>query len=141
MHRMFLLFAMLVAMTGAVAAQVPDEADRSAFRRIIAAQIEAFRADDGAAAYDHAAPVIKRIFPTPEHFMAMVRRGYQPVYRPRSYSFAEAGFDAAGRPIQRVEVIGPDGLSYEAIYTMERQPDGRWKISGCRLVRTADLST
>ena len=39
------------------------------------------------------------------------------------------GFSASGRPIQRVTIVGPDGLNYEAIYTMERQPDGTWQIN------------
>ena len=95
--------------------------------RVITGQIEAFRADDGARAYGYAAPMIKQIFPNPDVFMDMVRQGYQPVYRPQSFSFGEAGFSASGRPIQRVTVVGPDGITYEAIYTMERQPDGSWQ--------------
>ena len=36
---------------------------------------------------------------------------------------------------------GPDGQTYEAIYTMERQPDGTWQINGCAIVRAPDVST
>ncbi|MCA3560604.1 MAG: DUF4864 domain-containing protein [Aestuariivirga sp.] len=114
-----------------------DEAD---FRAVIADQIAAFQADDGARAYSHAAPMIRQIFPDPGRFMAMVKQGYQPVYRPQSYSFGTAGFSASGRPIQRVMIVGPDGLNYEAIYTMERQPDGTWQINGCALVKAKDVS-
>ena len=114
-----------------------DEAD---FRAVITDQITAFQADDGTRAYSHAAPMIRQIFPDPDRFMAMVRQGYQPVYRPQSYSFGKAGFSASGRPIQRVTIVGPDGLNYEAIYTMERQPDGTWQINGCALVKAKDVS-
>ena len=114
-----------------------DEAD---FRAIISDQIAAFQADDGARAYSHAAPTIRQIFPDPDRFMGMVKQGYPPVYRPKSYSFGKAGFSASGRPIQRVTIVGPDGLTYEAIYTMERQPDGTWQINGCALVRPPDTS-
>lgn len=114
-----------------------DEAD---FRAVIADQIAAFRADDTARAYSHAAPMIRQNFPDPERFMGMVRQGYKPVYRPQSYSFGKAGFSASGRPIQRVTIVGPDGMTYEAIYTMERQPDGTWQINGCALVRAPDIS-
>lgn len=114
-----------------------DEAD---FRAVITDQISAFEADDGARAYSHAAPTIRQIFPDAERFMGMVRQGYQPVYRAKSYSFGKAGFSASGRPIQRVTIVGPDGLTYEAIYTMERQPDGSWQINGCALVRSPDIS-
>ena len=70
---------------GAAAAQELTGADRQEFQRVIAGQIEAFRADDGPAAYGYAAPAIKKIFPSPEIFMEMVRNGYRPVYRPRSF--------------------------------------------------------
>ena len=70
-----------------------------------------------------------------------VRRGYQPVYRPQSLSFGEAGTSADGRPFQKVTILGPDGLTYEALYSFELQPDGSWQISGCALVRAPDLNT
>ncbi len=118
-----------------------EEADTAAFRAVISAQIEAFRADDGPRAYGYASPSIRQIFPTPEVFMDMVRRGYQPVYRPQSLSFGEAGTSPDGQPFQKVTIVGPDGLTYEALYSFERQPDGTWQISGCAIVRAPDLST
>jgi hypothetical protein len=121
------------------AAQSLSDADRNAFQSIITGQIEAFRADDGATAYGYAAPMIRKIFPTPETFMGMVRKGYQPVYRPKSFRFGEAGYSASGRPVQRVMLVGPDGLTYEAIYTFEQQPDGIWQINGCAIVRAPEL--
>ncbi len=140
MNRFFVFLAALFMSVSVVRADTLSEADKSAFRSVIGSQIEAFLADDGVAAYSHAAPMIKQIFPTPDTFMNMVRQGYQPVYRPQSYKFGEAGFSASGRPIQRVTVVGPDGLTYEAIYTMEQQPDGSWQINGCALVRAPDIS-
>ena len=56
-----------------------DEAD---FRAIITDQIDAFRADDGARAYSHAAPMIRQNFPDPDRFMGMVRQGYPPSIAP-----------------------------------------------------------
>lgn len=32
-----------------------------------------------------------------------------------------------------------DGKRYEALYTMERQPDGAWKIAGCVLIAIPGL--
>ena len=109
-------------------------AERVEFQRIITAQITAFRADDGQAAYDFAAPAVKNIFPTPEIFMAMVKQGYPQVYRPQSFNFTEALIDPMGRPAQKMTVVGPDGKSYIALYSMEKQPDGAWLISGCTLL-------
>lgn len=115
--------------------------DKSAFQGIISDQIAAFQADDGAKAYGFASPGIQTMFPNALLFMDMVKRGYQPVYRPKSFNFGEAGINPAGQPFQKVTIVGPDGLTYEALYSMERQPDGSWKISGCALVRAPDVST
>ena len=133
-----LLAAIILLALPARAESLTDD-DKAAFQSVISGQIDAFRAEDGARAYSYAAPMIKQIFPNPDVFMNMVRQGYQPVYRPQSFRFGDAGFSASGRPVQKVTVVGPDGITYEAIYTMEQQPDGSWQISGCAIVRAPDL--
>jgi hypothetical protein len=139
--RLFLsLLAVFMMLSSAVRAETLSAEDQATFQSVISGQIEAFRAEDGARAYGYAAPMIKQAFPNPDVFMNMVRKGYQPVYRPQSFTFGEAGFSASGRPIQKVSVVGPDGITYEAIYTMERQPDGSWQINGCAIVRAPDTS-
>ena len=108
--------------------------DETAIRMLIEDQIEAFRRDDGDAAYAMASPTIRGIFPTVAQFMAMVRQGYQPVYRPRSVVFGALAETAQG-PIQQVFLTGPDGQSYVAVYSLERQADGAWRIGGVVIVR------
>ena len=139
MRRLIILLIALFMAQQPATAQTLSDGDKSTFQSIITGQIEAFRADDGERAYSYAAPMIRKIFPNPETFMAMVRQGYAQVYRPQSYQFGAAGFSASGRPTQRVTIVGPDGISYEAIYTMEQQPDGSWQINGCAIVRAPEL--
>ena len=123
----------------AVAAMLPTGAfafsdqDRTDSRAIIERQIQAFREDDGATAFGFASPMLQQIFRDPEHFMAMVRNGYQPVYRPRSYAFksiedSESGLTAT------LAIEDQEGHAWTAIYTLAKQPDGSWRITGCRLV-------
>jgi hypothetical protein len=132
--------ALLLALASlTVRAETPSATDAREFQRIISEQLEAFRADDGVRAYGFAAPEIKRLFPTVEIFMSMVRNGYRPVYRSREVEFGEVITDALGRPAQRVGLTGPDGKRYEALYSMERQPDGSWRIIGCALLEVPDL--
>lgn len=139
MLRSVLMIVLLAFMSVAAFAQSISETEKSEFQRIITAQISAFRADDGPAAYSFAAPVVRNIFPTPEIFMSMVKRGYSPVYRPQSFNFTEALIDPLGRPAQKMRVVGPDGKTYEALYSMEKQPDGTWRISGCTLLEIPGL--
>lgn len=107
--------------------------DTQEFQRVISAQIEAFRADDGPAAYSYAAPLIQKVFPTSDVFMDMVRKGYAPVYRPRSFAFGEVTAEMNNRPTQRVTIIDANGKAWIALYAFEKQPDGSWKIIGCSL--------
>jgi hypothetical protein len=108
--------------------------DGTEFQRIISEQIAAFNADDGTRAFAYATPTLQNMFVTADNFMAMVRKGYQPVYRQKSYRFAETFADAAGRPAQKVMIVDQAGKVWTAIYTFERQPDGSWRISSCVLV-------
>jgi hypothetical protein len=73
------------------------------------------------------------LFGSVERFMSMVRQGYQPVYRPRSMAFGELA-TVDGQVTQELAVIGPDGTPRIALYTMEQQPDGSWRIAGCQLL-------
>ena len=139
MLRTLLVLAALLVLPAASRADDIAAADRAEFQRIITDQIEAFRADDGARAYSHAAPNIKLIFPTPEVFMSMVKQGYMPVYRPKSFKFSATAIGPNGGPTQRVTIVGPDGKTYEALYSMERQPDGTWRINGCALLEVPGL--
>ena len=139
MLRSILAIALWGFMSVASLADSISAVDKAEFQRIITAQITAFKADDGPAAYDFAAPVVRNIFPTPEIFMTMVKQGYPQVYRPQSFNFTEALIDPMGRPAQKMTVVGPDGKSYIALYSMEKQPDSTWRISGCTLLEIPGL--
>ncbi len=126
------LVALLLGLAGAAQAQSVSDADRAAIRQVIEAQVDAFRRDDGDAAFKYASPAIQGMFGSPEIFMDMVRQGYQPVYRPRAFDFQEI-VSLHGQPAQKVHVIGPDGRPVTAIYPMRQLPDGSWRIDGCFL--------
>src|SRR5512142_1887252 len=127
-----LIVALLVAVGFAIPAVAQEIAagDSAAIHSVIQGQVDAFQKDDGTAAYGLASPTIHQIFPSVDAFMGMVRGQYQPVYRPRSFTFGPLVNSPEG-PMQKVFVVGPDGASYVAVYTLQKQPDGTWKINGC----------
>jgi hypothetical protein len=130
-----LLFLMALTALALIFAPVAARADTNAdIKTVIEAQLNAFAADDGAQAYSYAAPIVRQVFPTADMFMAMVKKGYQPVYRNTDRTFGKVTEDSLGRPAMRVVLIGQDGQRYEAIYAMEQQKDGTWKIAGCTIV-------
>jgi Domain of unknown function (DUF4864) len=140
LRQLLIVCALLSGMLGIVNAAEPSPQDRATMQQIIADQIAAFRADDGTAAYGYASPTIRQIFPSADTFMSMVREGYPQVYRPQKYKFAQAGTSPAdGSPTQHVIIVGPDGKTYEAVYTLQQQPSGEWKINGCTIVKLPGL--
>ena len=127
-----MLLALVFAGTAAAQESGLSDSDRTAIRDIIGQQVEAFRRDDGDAAFGLASPMIQGMFGSAAIFMDMVRQGYQPVYRPRVFDFREI-VDLHGQPTQKVHVVGPDGRPVTAFYPMTRLPDGTWRIDGCYL--------
>lgn len=101
-------------------------------RALIQRQLEAFQQDDAEAAFAFASPGIQAQFGTPENFMQMVKIGYAPVYRPRAVIFADLMI-IEEMPAQIVMLMGADEELVEAVYLMQQQPEGEWRIHGCFL--------
>jgi Domain of unknown function (DUF4864) len=130
MRALVLLAALLLGL--AAPASAAD--DVATAQGIIRSQVEAFSRDDAAAAYAYAAPAIQKIFPQADIFLGMVQRNYAPVYRHKSFEFGEARA-VDGKIAQAVHIVDADGVPWEALYTLEQQPDGSVKISGCVLLK------
>ena len=129
MRTLVLVIALLIGLAS------PSRADDiAAAQSVIRAQEQAFGRDDAAAAYSHAAPEIKQLFPQADIFLQMVQQAYPPVYRHKSFEFGEARA-AQGRIAQRVHIVDDNGEVWEAMYTLEQQPDGSLKITGCSLLK------
>src|SRR4051812_25238318 len=133
-HPLGLVFALALMFSGAARADALAPTDEGAIHTVISGQIAAFARDDGTAAYAAASPDIQARFPSVSEFMTMVTGLYQPVYHPRSVAFGPL-VDTPNGPLQRVFLVGPDGLGYVADYLMEKQPDGSWRIGGVSLMR------
>jgi Domain of unknown function (DUF4864) len=130
MRALLLLVSLLLAL--APPASAGD--DVATAQSIIRSQAEAFSHDDAATAYSYAAPAIRGMFPQADIFMSMVRNSYAPVYRHRSFEFGEARV-LDGQIAQQVHIIDADDGAWEALYTLEPQPDGSLKIIGCVLLK------
>lgn len=107
------------------------QADRDAIQAVINAQLDAFRHDDADGAFALNTPNIRAQFHDPNTFMEIVKRGYAPVYRPKSVLFGPV-VKVNDQWMQSVEILGPGGELVEAVFTMEQIADN-WAIGGCRL--------
>jgi Domain of unknown function (DUF4864) len=108
--------------------------DVAAAQAVINSQVEAIGRDDAEAAYAFATPGIHGIIADARTFLVIVQEHYGPVYRHKVFRFGDTSA-SDGKIAQEVHIIDADGVPWEALYTLERQPDGSMKISGCVLVK------
>jgi hypothetical protein len=127
-------FALLATLLLGLASPAFAADDVATAQSIIRSQVEAFGRDDAATAYSYAAPGIHEMFPRADIFLGMVQRSYAPVYRHKSFEFGEARA-SDGKIAQQVHIVDTDGVPWEALYTLEQEPDGSIKISGCVLIK------
>lgn len=111
--------------------------DVAAAQGVIRSQEQAFGRDDAAAAYSYAAPALHQLFPRADIVMTMVQNSYAPVYRHKSFEFGEARTEGSWIA-QRVHIIDTNGQGWEAMYTLEQQSDGSYKITGCTLLKAGE---
>lgn len=120
-------------------AAAQTDLERADIASAISGQLDAFLADDEARAFGYAAPAIRRMFRDERGFTAMVRQTYPPVHRSQSHSFGEIRSEGAGFA-QEVFIRDETGEEWIAVYSLQRQEDGRWLIAGCRLTRRPGVS-
>lgn len=133
MKQVILVIAMLVAWAMPMKAEEVGDTPSG----VIAAQIEAFRADDVAGAFAFASRGIQRIFVTPDGFGAMVQEGYPMVWRPAETRFLGLR-EIDGVVWQEVLVRDGAGAWHLLDYRMIREA-GRWRIDGVQFMRQADV--
>jgi hypothetical protein len=127
----YCLLAVVVAFSHAVLAQdAPSASDWAEIKRVIAAQREALISGDGERAFSFAAPSIRDHFGDVATFMRMVRQSYRPLLEARYVEFLE-GAVIGGDVVQPLRLVLPDGTVLVAIYGVQRQADGGWRITAC----------
>jgi len=116
----------------------PAQADEpvDSAQLIIRNQIAAFLNNDAATAYSFASPAIQEKFLNQSLFFEMVKRTYQPVFRPGNFAFGRSRVEG-DQIIQEVLITGPDGKDWTAIYQLVKQPDGSYKINGVQMRQSA----
>ncbi|MFO1311947.1 MAG: DUF4864 domain-containing protein [Burkholderiales bacterium] len=115
-------------------------AEWNAIRSVIGEQLDALKAGDGVRAMTFAAPGIRAQFETPDNFMRMVREGYGALLAARRTQYLE-GAVIDGAVVQPLRLILPDDTVLVALYEMQKQRDGTWRIAGCVIAPSTVQST
>ena len=116
------------------------EDDAAVIQSSIEGQLEAFRSGDAQRAFSFASDQIGDIFGTPENFIAMVRSQYAVMIAPASIVFLKLEHEN-GATLQPVQLSDDRGQWWLAVYSMQLDAHGLWRINGCVLRRLHGNST
>ncbi len=129
----WVVLVMLQAVAASTHAGPLTATDEKNVQAVVQAQLQAFAQDDAVKAFSYAAPNLQQALGSPSSFMAMVRQNYPVVYRPASVAFLKTeGSD--DDVVQRVQMIDASGNSWLAVYSLQRQKNKSWRITGCSVV-------
>ena len=112
-------------------------AQDNSIENVIRDQLQSFNERDIAGAWEHASPVIKGIFRTPETFAMMVENGYPMVWDNSDVRFLDQT-KIENMTRQEVQIQGPDGLFYILDYQMLETTNG-WQINGVQVIPAPDV--
>lgn len=115
-------------------------AEWTAIKEVIGSQLQALKAGDGTKALAYSVPEIRRQFRSPEGFLRMVRDGYGALLTARASTFLE-GAVVDGFTLQPLQLVLPDNSVVVALYRMEKQKDGAWRIAACVIAPSSVQST
>ena len=140
-----LVMATMLPWTMAQSASL-NEADEASVRAVVEGQLAALASDDAGKAFSFAAPNVRQSVGSAERFMAMVRAHYPAIYRPTSTAFIKPESYGESDPqgnqaIQRVHLRDDEGNAWVATYSLRRQSDKTWRITGCKVVPDKDRMT
>ena len=115
--------------------------NRILIRDVIRQQIEAFKRNEISAAFDLATPEIQDQFLTSDIFFRMVIKNYAVILTHKTWNFGNLTKIRNEEYIQTVNFYEKDGRILKALYVMEQQPEGNWRIGGCKLILDFELAT
>ena len=125
--------------------QVADAADLapvdwSAIKEIIGEQLAALRRGDATRAFAYASTGIRDQFDDATTFLSMVRQRYDVLLTARYTEFLE-GAVIDGHTLQPLRLVMNDDTVLVAIYEMQRDERGGWRIAGCFIAPSTVRST
>ena len=131
--------ARLLALVGALGAGLAlaqgdglPPAEWREIRLVVERQRDALVAGDAERAFAYASRGLREQFGDAQTFLHMVQRAYAPLVEARDAVLLE-GAVIDGQVIQPLRLLLPDNTVLVALYTMEKQRAGGWRIAGCVL--------
>lgn len=117
---------------------LPNDDARS-IQAAVRGQLQALAQDDAESAFALSTPSIRSQMGSPENFLRVIKEEYSPMYRHLIVIFS-APENLGDSIIQIVRLTDRESRVWMAIYSMQRDAVGSWKIDGCQLLETDSVS-
>ena len=128
------------ALSPAGAAAVLPAGEWAAIRRVIDDQLAALRQGDAPRAFAFASAAIREQFQDAPTFLRMVQDSYGVLLAARYVEFLE-GAVIDGHTLQPLRLVMGDDTVLVALYEMQRDASGGWRIAGCVIAPSTVRST
>jgi hypothetical protein len=131
-RRTFQLFMLAFMAWSSLPASAGDLSprDQKQIIEVVRSQLDAFAHDDAAKAFSYAAPNVQRLMGNAKNFLDLVRTRYEVVYRPSSTTFMQP-VGQADDAVLKVQMTDESGDTWTATYTLQKQKNKAWRITGC----------
>lgn len=140
------IFAMLVLFAGlalpwgmAAAGSGISKEDRIAITSVVQLQLQALADDDADTAFALATADTRTKLGNSATFLQIIKQKFGPIYRHQRAIFSQPEV-IGGHTLQAVRLTDGDSSVWLAIYLMQREADGKWKIADCKLLETTSIS-
>ena len=137
--RNFLLPLILCVAVGHAAAQQAQPSVAHAVTQVVQSQLNAFAQDDAETAFKLSTASTRQLIGTPNELLSVIKHKFAPIYRHSKAIFAKPEIINRSA-LQIVHLTDADNLVWIAIYQVEQEADGIWRVDGCQLFETRSIS-
>jgi hypothetical protein len=120
------------------APHVTEVTDRDvlAIRRLVRDQLAAFRAGDSPRAFEMCTEAIRSTFAEAGELMSTIESNYPALVAPRQLHFGDFLITPDGLAVL-LFLVGEDLITREALYLVQRDEVGSWRVNGCMMTEEA----
>ena len=136
---LILLAGLALPMSALAADQEIAREDQAAITEAVQSQLIAVANDDADAAFALATADTRSRMGDANTFLQLIKQQYAPLYRHQRAIFSTPEM-IHGETIQSVRLTDSDNSVWVALYQMQQEPDGKWRIAGCTLLETTTVS-
>lgn len=116
-----------------------SNADAMAIQAAVRSQIDALSDNDAVGAFQFTTLDRRTEIGSPDKFLSLIKKHYQPLYQHQLVLYSRPEV-VNGETFQAVRLTDRNGHVWLAVFRMEPEPGGLWKIDSCYLLETKKIS-